>query len=107
MSLGIDCGREPSGAACGIVGARDLVGVARAIPISLLVGSHRELGVGIAANLHLAAGYGVTLPAELAAVDTLEHTLLSEPLDVQQGRMGVPSGPGLGIELAIGFHGRS
>jgi L-Ala-D/L-Glu epimerase len=83
----------------GYVGARDLVGVARAIPISLLVGSHRELGVGIAANLHLAAAYGVTLPAELSPADALEHTLLCEPIDVEHGRVRVPAGPGLGIEL--------
>ena len=83
----------------GFVGARDLVGVSRAISVSLLVGSHRELGVGTAANLHLAAGYDVTLPAELSSSDALEHTLLCEPFDVRHGRMSVPSGPGLGVEL--------
>jgi L-alanine-DL-glutamate epimerase-like enolase superfamily enzyme len=83
----------------GFVGARDLVGISRAIPMSLLVGSHRELGVGTAANLHLAAAYDVTLPAELSSADSLEHTLLCEPLDVRHGRMPVPSGPGLGVEL--------
>jgi L-alanine-DL-glutamate epimerase-like enolase superfamily enzyme len=83
----------------GFVGARDLVGVSRAIPIALLVGSHRELGVGTAANLQLAAGYDVALPAELSSTDSLEHTLLREPLEVSQGRMSVPSAPGLGIDL--------
>jgi L-alanine-DL-glutamate epimerase-like enolase superfamily enzyme len=83
----------------GFVGARDLVGVTRAIPVELLVGSHRELGVGLAANLQLATGYTVSLPAELSSGDTLEHTLLREPLDGHRGVMSVPGGPGLGVEL--------
>ena len=83
----------------GFVGARDLVGVTRAIPVELLVGSHRELGVGLAANVQLAAAYNVSLPAELSSGDTLEHTLLREPLDGRRGVMSVPGGPGLGVEL--------
>jgi L-Ala-D/L-Glu epimerase len=73
----------------GFVGARDLVGLSRSIPVSLLVGSHRELGIGTAANLHLAAGYGVSL----------EHALLAAPLEICQGRMSVPSAPGLGVDV--------
>lgn len=83
----------------GFVGARDLVAVTRAVPVDLLVGSHRELGIGLAANLQLAAAYDVSLPAELSSGDTLSHTLLREPLDVRGGQIFVPSGTGLGVDL--------
>jgi len=84
----------------GISRSRHLVGVAVAANVPCLVGSHRELGVGAAANAHLAAGYRVTAsPAELGSLVFLEDSLLAVPLHIEGGRLTLPDGPGLGVEL--------
>jgi L-alanine-DL-glutamate epimerase-like enolase superfamily enzyme len=80
--------------------SRHLVGVATAAGIPCLVGSHRELGVGVAANAHLAAGFRVAdEPAELGSHRFLEDSLLATPLRIEGGRLTLPGGPGLGVEL--------
>lgn len=80
--------------------SRHLIGVALAANIGCLVGSHRELGVGVAANAHLAAGYRITAePAELGSHRFLEDSLLATPLQIEGGRLTLPVGPGLGVEL--------
>ena len=79
---------------------RHLVGLATANHVPLLVGSHRELGVGIAANAHIAAGFRVMAwPAELGSHVFLEDGLLREPLRIEGGRLHLPGGPGLAVEL--------
>lgn len=68
--------------------------------IPIVVGSHRELGIGTAANAHLAAAFsGVRLPAELGHHVFVEHPLLRHPLAIAGGRLRLPDGPGLGVEL--------
>jgi L-alanine-DL-glutamate epimerase-like enolase superfamily enzyme len=80
--------------------SRHLIGVATAAGIPCLVGSHRELGVGVAANAQLAAGFRTTAePAELGSHRFLEDSLLATPLRIEGGRLTLPDGPGLGVEL--------
>jgi L-alanine-DL-glutamate epimerase-like enolase superfamily enzyme len=84
----------------GIGRSRHIVGVAVAANVPCLVGSHRELGVGAASNAHLAAGYRATAsPAELGSHVFLEDSLLAAPLRIEGGRLTLPDGPGLGVEL--------
>jgi L-Ala-D/L-Glu epimerase len=84
----------------GITLTRHLVGMAVASNVPCLVGSHRELGIGVAANAHIAAGYRcMAFPAELGSHVYLEHSLLAEPLAIANGVLRLPDGPGLGVRL--------
>jgi L-alanine-DL-glutamate epimerase-like enolase superfamily enzyme len=73
--------------------------VAAAAVMSAALGGRNFLGVGMAALLQLAAA----LPGFTAAHETTAHQLLddivAEPLEVVDGMMTVPTGPGLGIEV--------
>jgi L-Ala-D/L-Glu epimerase len=84
----------------GVTLTRHLVGLAVASHVPLLVGSHRELGVGVATNAHLAAGFrAMAFPAELGSHVFLEDGLVEQPLRIEGGRLYLPSGPGLGVDL--------
>jgi L-alanine-DL-glutamate epimerase-like enolase superfamily enzyme len=84
----------------GMTLTRHLVGLAVANHVPLLVGSHRELGVGVATNAHLAAGFrAMSFPAELGSHAFLEDGLLAVPLRIEGGRLHLPTGPGLGVDL--------
>jgi L-alanine-DL-glutamate epimerase-like enolase superfamily enzyme len=84
----------------GVSLTRHLVGLATAAHVPLLVGSHRELGVGVATNAHLAAGFrAMVFPAELGSHVFLEDGLLREPVRIEGGRLHLPDGPGLGVDL--------
>ncbi len=58
-----------------------------------------ETGIGLAAALHVAA----TVPGDrahgLATAGLLADDLLVEPFTVEAGRIALPSGAGLGVEV--------
>jgi L-Ala-D/L-Glu epimerase len=83
----------------GFTGARDVVALTATSGVPLVVGSHRELGIGTLAGAHLALAYDTALPAELGAITRLEHSLLLRPPVVDGGELHVPAGPGLGADL--------
>ena len=59
-----------------------------------------DSGVATAAALHLAASLPGDLPAcGLATAALLEDDLLVAPLEVREGRMSLPDGAGLGVDL--------
>lgn len=83
----------------GVRQARAIVDMADAAGIPVTISTLLESGVGIAAALHLAA----TIPADrahgLGTARTLRSDLLDEELTITDGRMTVPTTPGLGIRL--------
>lgn len=86
----------------GLRPARRIVEQAQAAGAAVVVTTTLDAGVGAAAALHLA----VTLPqgspaCGLATGDLLASDLLLRPLVVNGGRMQLPEGPGLGVELDI------
>jgi L-alanine-DL-glutamate epimerase-like enolase superfamily enzyme len=84
----------------GVTVTRHLVGLAVLANVPCLVGSHRELGVGVAANAHLAAGFRcMAFPAELGSHIQIEDGLLIEPLAITEGQLRLPDGAGLGVAL--------
>jgi L-alanine-DL-glutamate epimerase-like enolase superfamily enzyme len=84
----------------GVTMTRHLVGRAMLSNVPWLVGSHRELGIGAAANAHLGAGLrGVSLPAELGSHVLLTDSLLVEPLAIANGSLRLSTRPGLGVAL--------
>jgi o-succinylbenzoate synthase len=61
------------------------------------VGGMLESGVGRAANLALAALPGFTLPPDLSASNRYYHDDVTEPFELVDGCLELPTGPGLGI----------
>ena len=58
-----------------------------------------ETGVGLAGALHLAATAPGLQAHGLATAELLESDLLQTPLAIASGRMTVPGGSGLGVDL--------
>ena len=94
----------------GPVAVWEIATVAAEMDVPVVVSTLFETGVGLAAALAAAAGLPTTLgrrraPAHgLATAELLESDLLTHRLEVSNGAMMVPEGPGLGItvdELAL------
>lgn len=65
-------------------------------------GSEVDLGILEAAYVHKSAsGRCAELPADIFGRLVREHDLLSTPLRIENGRVDVPRGPGLGVELDL------
>ncbi len=59
-----------------------------------------ETGIGRAANAALAALDGFTLPGDVSASRRFwSRDIVTEPIDVVDGHVTVPKGPGFGVEL--------
>ncbi len=62
-------------------------------------GGMLETGLGRAANLALASLPGFTLPGDISATDRYFHEDITPPFVLREGRISVPTGPGLGVEV--------
>jgi o-succinylbenzoate synthase len=69
----------------------------RAIPVWM--GGMLETGIGRAANVAMAAMPNFTLPGDTSASDRYYHHDITEPFVLHEGRLRVPTGPGLGVRL--------
>ncbi|RKY15338.1 MAG: o-succinylbenzoate synthase, partial [Planctomycetota bacterium] len=83
----------------GLRQAGAIVELAAAAGVPVTVSTLFESGVGLAGALHLAAVTPGVQAHGLATAALLESDLLREELVISHGRMTVPDGPGLGIEL--------
>jgi L-alanine-DL-glutamate epimerase-like enolase superfamily enzyme len=83
----------------GVAEARRIVELADAAGIAVVVSTLFETGVGIVTALHLAATVPQDRAHGLATAGLLASDLLARPLVIVRGRMAVPAGPGLGIDL--------
>jgi O-succinylbenzoate synthase len=72
--------------------------VCRAAGVPVWCGGMLETGLGRAANVALAALPGFTLPGDTSASDRYFHRDLTRPFELVDGRLAVPTGPGLGVE---------
>lgn len=70
--------------------------VGRGVPV--WCGGMVETGVGRAANIALASLPGFTLPGDTSGSDRFFTLDVTEPFVLEQGRIAVPAGPGLGVE---------
>jgi O-succinylbenzoate synthase len=74
--------------------------MARDVPV--WIGGMLESGIGRAANAAVAALPGFTLPGDLSASDRYyRRDLITEPFRLEQGRLTVPAGPGLGVLVDV------
>jgi O-succinylbenzoate synthase len=70
--------------------------VERGVPV--WCGGMLETGIGRAANVALAALPGFTLPGDTSASDRYFHRDITEPFVLDDGRLRVPTGPGIGVD---------
>lgn len=80
--------------------ARKVVHLCEAANVRLQINTQSETTVGTAGCLQLAAAYGqISLPNEMTFyLDACDSLTTTQP-EIRDGRMAVPQGPGLGIEI--------
>jgi O-succinylbenzoate synthase len=70
---------------------------ARGVPVWM--GGMLETGIGRAGNVAMAAMPNFTLPGDTSASDRYYHRDITAPFVLRDGRLDVPDGPGLGVEV--------
>jgi L-alanine-DL-glutamate epimerase-like enolase superfamily enzyme len=85
---------------CGLARGKQIQTVADAAGLSSIVGTEIEPGFSIAAKLHLAASFPRhDLASEFTELSLLKRNVLSWSLQIIDGELRVPQGPGFGVEL--------
>ncbi|WP_053202924.1 o-succinylbenzoate synthase [Jiangella muralis] len=82
----------------GYLEARRVHDVCRAHDVPVWCGGMVETGLGRAANAALAALPGMLLPGDVSASSRFYRQDITPPLELHDGFMPVPTGPGLGVE---------
>lgn len=85
----------------GLIEARRVHDVCRDAGVPVWCGGMLDSGIGRAANVALAALPNFALPGDLSASDRYFATDLTEPFDLVDGCLVVPTGPGLGITVDV------
>jgi O-succinylbenzoate synthase len=83
----------------GYLEARRIHDLCRERDVPVWCGGMLETGIGRAANVALAALPGFTLPGDVSASSRYFHRDLTPPFEMEDGRLRVPAGPGLGVEV--------
>ncbi|MBA3381753.1 MAG: mandelate racemase/muconate lactonizing enzyme family protein [Actinobacteria bacterium] len=78
---------------------RDVAGMCEAARVPLVKHSFGDLGITTAATLHILGGLHEPSLAHQTHLTILEHDLLASRLEFEGGRLEVPAGPGIGVEL--------
>jgi len=81
----------------GYLEARRIHDVCAAHGVPVWCGGMLETGIGRAANVALAALPNFTLPGDTSASDRYFHQDVTEPFVLEDGRVRVPDGPGIGV----------
>lgn len=106
----VDTRRELQDGAIGVVGIKTtrtgmydstrILHLAEAYGIRCWVGSQGVSGVGALASAHFAAAFrNIPFPADLTAFLRQEDDLLETPIEVREGKIQVPTGPGIGVRI--------
>jgi O-succinylbenzoate synthase len=83
----------------GYLEARRVHDVCQAGGVPVWCGGMLETGLGRAANVALAALPGFVLPGDTSASDRYFHRDITDPFVLEEGRLPVPTGPGLGVRV--------
>jgi O-succinylbenzoate synthase len=83
----------------GYLEARRIHDLCAAHGVPVWMGGMLETGVGRAGNVAMAAMPDFTLPGDTSASDRYYHRDVTEPFVLHDGRLRVPSGPGLGVTV--------
>ena len=71
--------------------------------VPVWMGGMLETGLGRAGNVAMAAMPNFTLPGDTSASDRYYHRDITAPFVLRDGRLDVPKGPGLGVEVDMEF----
>src|SRR2546422_5978192 len=71
--------------------------------IPVWMGGMLETGLGRAGNVAMAAMPNFKLPGDTSASDRYYHRDITEPFVLKEGRLDVPTGPGLGVNVDADF----
>ncbi|MDQ1422822.1 MAG: o-succinylbenzoate synthase, partial [Acidimicrobiaceae bacterium] len=74
-----------------------------ALGVPVWCGGMLETGIGRAANLALAGLPGFTLPGDTSASGRYYERDITEPFVLDDGRLPVPKGPGIGVEPDLAY----
>jgi O-succinylbenzoate synthase len=86
----------------GLDAARRIHDVCAARDTPTLAGGMLETGIGRAALVALASLPNFTIPGDLSASDRyFAHDIVTEPFELDGGRLRVPTAPGLGVDVAL------
>lgn len=84
----------------GIKKGYEAVTLSNALGLECFIGSYLELGVGTAAGIHLSAAIQkLSYPCYMFGPLKYQHDVLKEDLQIKNGQVKVPDGPGLGIDI--------
>lgn len=73
----------------------------RGVPVWM--GGMLETGIGRAGNVAMAAMPNFTLPGDTSASDRYYRRDITEPFVLEDGRLRVPQGPGLGVNVDVEY----
>lgn len=86
----------------GLAESRRIHDMMRGAGLDVWCGGMLESGVGRAHNVALASLPGFTLPGDISASSRYwERDIVSPEFEVEDGRMAVPTGPGIGVEIDV------
>ncbi len=83
----------------GYLEARRIHDVCESRGVPVWMGGMLETGIGRAGNVAMAAMANFSLPGDTSASARYYHRDITEPFVLHDGRLDVPTGPGLGVEL--------
>lgn len=90
----------------GLINALKIHDMAEAAGIQMWCGGMLETGIGRATNIHLASLPNFGLPGDISATDRYYERDIADPpfvLNREDSTMTVPTGPGLGVEIDVGY----
>lgn len=85
---------------CGLLGGKKVEAVADALGMPCVVGTEIEPGFSLMAKIHFAASMkNLPFACEFTELSLLEESILIPPVELVEGCVNVPDGPGFGCEL--------
>jgi O-succinylbenzoate synthase len=87
----------------GYVEARRIHDLCVAHGVPVWMGGMLETGIGRAGNVAMAAMPNFTLPGDTSASDRYYGRDITAPFVLREGRLDVPTGPGLGVDVDLEF----
>jgi len=87
----------------GYLEARKIHDVCTSHGVPVWMGGMLETGIGRAGNVAMAAMPNFTLPGDTSASDRYYRRDITEPFVLVDGRLAVPAGPGLGVDVDLEF----
>ena len=87
----------------GYLEARRIHDICSSHAVPVWMGGMLETGIGRAGNVAMAAMPNFTLPGDTSASDRYYRRDITAPFVLHDGRLDVPAGPGLGVEVDVEF----